>query len=147
MHTLFNTISGKRNVFCDRITFLQVMLMALLFANIFVINKNFFNTLITSKGWGLELTLLPIIFYLVISFPFKYKIQFSNIDLLVVSFCGWFIFQEVLLQSPYSSIIDVIFNVAKWITIYLFLRTAAHKQKFLWGIAIVWMLATLLQSG
>lgn len=122
--------------------------ITLLLATSFLVQPDFSNPLITAKQWGLEQVLLLTAFSLMVSLPFIKTIHFTIIDLLVLVFCAWHILSEVyILQSPYISLSDTIFNVALWLIIYLFVRSAAQQPTFVWAIVIVWMVVSLIQSG
>lgn len=148
MSLLVNLNPKKQLVICRSLTLLHVATITLLLATSFLVNPDFFNPLITAKQWGLEQVLLLTAFSLVVSLPFIKTIHFTIIDLLVLVFCAWHILSEVFIfHSPYISISDTIFNVALWLTVYLFIRSAAQQQAFVWAIVIVWMVVCLLQSG
>ena len=148
MSSLVNLNPKKQLVICRSLTLLHVATITLLLATSLLVNPVFFNPLITAKQWGLEQVLLLTAFSLVVSLPFIKTIHFSIIDLLVLAFCGWHIFSEVyIFQSPYVSLSDTLFSIALWITVYLFVRSAAQKPAFVWALAIVWMVVSLLQSG
>ena len=148
MSLLVNLNTKKQLVICRSLTLLHVATITLLLATSFLVNPDFFNPLITAKQWGLEQVLLLTAFSLVVSLPFIKTIHFTIIDLLVLVFCAWHILSEVFIfHSPYISISDTIFNVALWLTVYLFIRSAAQQQAFVWAIVIVWMVVCLLQSG
>src|SRR5690554_5446522 len=148
MSLLVNLNTKKQLVICRSLTLLHVATITLLLATSFLVNPDFFNPLITAKQWGLEHALLLTAFSLVVSLPYIKTIHFTIIDLLVLVFCAWHILSEVFIfHSPYISISDTIFNVALWLTVYLFIRSAAQQQAFVWAIVIVWMVVSLLQSG
>lgn len=148
MSLLVNHNPKKQLVICRSQTYIHVATITLLLATSFLVNPDFFNPLITAKQWGLEQVLLLTAFSLVVSLPFIKTIHFTIIDLLVLVFCAWHILSEVFIfHSPYISISDTIFNVALWLTVYLFIRSAAQQQAFVWAIVIVWMVVCLLQSG
>jgi O-antigen polymerase len=87
-------------------------------------------------------------FSLIVSLPFVKTIHFTIIDLLVLAFCVWLILSEVyIFRSPYISLSDTLFSVALWLTVYLFVRSAAQEPAFVWALAIVWMAIALMQSG
>ncbi len=148
MSLLVNHNPKKPFLICRSLTCIHVATITLLLATSFLIIPDFFNSLITAKQWGLEQVLLLTAFSLLVSLPFIKTIHFTIIDLLVLVFCAWHILSEVyILQSPYVSLSDTIFNVALWLTVYLFVRSAAQQPTFVWAIVIVWMVVSLIQSG
>lgn len=148
MSLLVNHNPKKQFLICRSLTALHVATITLLLATSFLVQLDFFNPLITAKQWGLEQVLLLTAFSLIVSLPFIKTIHFSIIDLLVLAFCGWHILSEVhTFQSPYITLSDTIFNVSLWLTVYLFVRSAAQAPAFVWALAIVWMVVCLIQSG
>jgi O-antigen ligase len=148
MSLLVNHNPKKQLLICRSLTCLHVATITLLFATSFLVNPDFFNSLITAKQWGLEQVLLLTAFFLIVSLPFIKTIHFTIIDLLVIAFCGWHVLSEaIIFDAPYISLSDTIFNVSLWLTVYLFIRSAAQKTAFVWALAIVWMVVSLLQSG
>jgi O-antigen polymerase len=126
----------------------QVAILATLFSTVFLANTGFFNGLITSKQWGLEHVAVVSALFLVVSLPFIRTIRVTIIDLFVLLFIGWYILNDTIFQgSPFRSVGHLLFQCSLWLVVYLFVRVAAHKSEFLWGVAIVWMLVVLLQSG
>jgi O-antigen ligase len=130
------------------ITLLNLSLIAAMLSSSFLATRGFFNDPITSKQYGLEIICLSAGLLFVITFAFKNQIIITNIDLLVLVFCAWQILSEVyIFHSPYIQLSETIFNVALWLTVYLFVRSAAQQPAFVWAIGIVWMVVSLLQSG
>ena len=125
------------------ITLLNLSLIAAMLSSSFLATRGFFNDPITSKQYGLEIICLSAGLLFVITFAFKNQIIITNIDLLVLAFCGWHILSEVyIFRSPYITLSDTIFNVSFWLTVYLFVRSAAQEPAFGWWLVFcnrVWV--------
>jgi hypothetical protein len=125
--------------------FIYLILAALLFATVFAIKADFFQYLVTAKQWKLEQTTLLVIAFLVVSLPFARRIKISLIDAGVLLFSLWWVLNEVILQTNYVSLGQTAFQVILWLSIYLFTRTGASDNKFITGVAIIFLLTALLQ--
>ncbi|PWD99011.1 O-antigen ligase family protein [Marinilabilia rubra] len=124
-----------------------LILTVLLFASIFAIKADFFQFLVTAKQWRLEKTSLVVIAFLVLWLPFARRVKISLIDAGVLLLSIWWVLNEVILQTNYASFGQTIFQVVLWLSIYLFIHTGASNNKFIAGVAIVFLFTTFLQSG
>lgn len=128
-------------------TYINLIVVALLFASSFQVNSVFFNPLVTAKQWGLEQCLLLLLVFYLISFLLTKIIYVTAIDVLVLIFCGWyFVNESLILAAPYTSTFQTIFIISIWGLIYLFIRLSTQRREMLIGIAVLWMVVLLLQS-
>ena len=130
------------------VTSLTTSIVAVLFATVFLVKPEFFNGLVTSKQWGIEVVAIIPAIFLVVALPFKRAIRFTVLDLLFMLFVLWYVLSETMIHTSYSHFIKQnFFDVSLWLVVYLFIRSIAIKNNMVWGIAIVWMMTSLLQSG
>jgi hypothetical protein len=129
------------------ITTLQLLLIAALLSTSFLATQGFFNDLITSKQYGLEIICLFTGLLFVVALVFQKQIHFTKTDLLVILFATWFVINERITGSSYTSTNQILFNLFLWSLVYMFVRQLSGNRCLLWGVAIVWMVVVLLQSG
>lgn len=130
------------------VTSITTSIVAALFATVFLVKPEFFNGLVTSKQWGIEVVAIIPAIFLVVALPFKRAIRFTVLDLLFILFVLWYVLSETMIHTSYSHFVKQnFFDVSLWLVVYLFIRNIAIKNNMVWGIAIVWMMTSLLQSG
>ncbi|ASB47951.1 O-antigen ligase family protein [Alkalitalea saponilacus] len=130
------------------IIYFQIIIVAALFATVFLAKGGLFNALVTVKQYGLEQVALISALFLVISFPFIRTIRLTIADTFVLLFAIWYIFNEIIISgTPFRSAGHIYFDVILWMVVYLFVRGVSHQLVFVWGIAIVWMIVTIMQTG
>jgi hypothetical protein len=129
------------------ITTLQLLLIAALLSTSFLATQGFFNDLITSKQYGLEIICHFTGLLFVVALVFQKQIHFTKTDLLVILFATWFVINERITGSSYTSTNQILFNLFLWSLVYMFVRQLSGNRGLLWGVAIVWMVVVLLQSG
>ena len=138
MSLLVNHNPKKQLLICRSLTYIHVATITLLLATSFLVNPDFFNLLFTAKQWGLEQVILLTAIILIVSLPFVKTIHLPIIDLLVLTFCGWHILSEAYsFRSPYIPLSNTIFNVALWLTVYLFIWSAAQRAAFVWALTTI----------
>lgn len=130
------------------VTCLITAIVAALFATVFLVKPEFFNGLVTSKQWGIEVVAIIPAMVLVVTLPFKRAVLFTVFDLLFILFVLWHVHSEIIIHSSSSHFIkQYFFIVSLWLIVYLFIRSIAIKNNLVWGIAIVWMMVSLLQAA
>jgi O-antigen ligase len=129
------------------VTTIQLLLVAAMLSSSFLTTQGFFNDLITSKQYGLEIICVFTGILFVITLLFQKQILFTKIDLLVLLFAVWHIINELITSVNYTPLNQVVFNLFLWGLVYMFVGQQSKNPLFVWGVAIVWMVVVLLQSG
>jgi len=129
------------------VTTIQLLLVAAMLSCSFLTSQGFFNDLITSKQYGLEIICLVTGMLFAITLLFQKQIQFTKIDLLVLLFAVWYIINELITSVNYTPLNQIVFNLLLWGLVYMFVRQNSENPLFFWGIAIIWMVVVLLQSS
>ncbi|TCO07332.1 O-antigen ligase family protein [Natronoflexus pectinivorans] len=126
---------------------LQLLLIAAMLSTSFLATQGFFNTLIISKQYGLEVISLIAGALFVVALLSQKEIKFTKTDLLVVIFAIWYVINELYNVNTYAPIGLIIFNLLLWGLVYMFVRQSSENPLFVWGVVVVWMVVVLLQSG
>lgn len=129
------------------VTSIQLLMVAAMLSSSFLTSQGFFNDLITSKQYGLEIICLVTGLLFAITLLFQKQIQFTKIDLLVLLFAVWYIINELITSVNYTPLNQVVFNLFLWGLVYIFVRQNTENPLFVWEVAIIWMVVVLLQSG
>ncbi|HTO16050.1 MAG TPA: hypothetical protein VLZ83_09775, partial [Edaphocola sp.] len=108
---------------------LQLLLLAVLWATSFLVQPDLFEGIVAAKQRGVELVVLFTLPLLIIVFLFSKKLRFTIVDLLVLFFCAWSLFNEaVILNAPYRELSLHVFTLSLWLLIYLFVRSITDKS-------------------
>jgi len=127
---------------------LQLVLLAALLATSFLVHTELFEGIITAKQRGVEVVVLFTVPLLIVALFFSKKLRFTLIDLLVLLFCAWSLFNEaVILNAPYRELSLHVFTLSLWLLIYLFVRSITDKSILLCGVVGLWMIFSLLHAG
>ena len=129
------------------ITLLNLSLIAAMLSSSFLATQGFFNDLISSKQYCLEIVcLFTGVLFIVVLLSQK-LIQFTKTDFLVLLSAAWYLVNELISDGKYTPINQIFFNLLLWGMIYMIIRQASGNTLFVWGIANVWMIVVLMQSG
>ncbi len=140
------------NLFLQTLTrssslFLQLVLLTALWATSFLVNPELFKGIVSAKQKSVETVVLFAIPVIVLLLIFRKSFRISVVDLLVILFCAWSLFNEsVLLNSPFRDLTSHLFTLSLWLTIYLFVRSFTDKNILLWSVVLLWMTLSLLHS-
>ncbi|ASB47947.1 O-antigen ligase family protein [Alkalitalea saponilacus] len=126
---------------------LQLLLIAAMLSTSFLATQGFFNALVTSKQYGLEVISLIAGALFVVVFLSQKEMKLTKTDLLVVLYAVWYVINELYNVNNYAPFGLIVFNILLWGLVYMFVRQLSGNSQFVWGVAIVWMVVVFLQSG
>ncbi|MCA1745976.1 MAG: O-antigen ligase family protein, partial [Bacteroidales bacterium] len=134
-------------IFKHTLTIFQVLLIASMLSTSFMATQGFFNDLVTSKQYGLEIISLLAGVLFVIVLLFQREVIVTKTDLLVILFAAWFVISELIASGNFTSISLILFELFLWGLVYMIVRQFSGNSVFVWGIIIVWLAVIFLQSG
>jgi len=112
-------------------SFFQLSFLAALWATSFLVHTELFEGIVTAKQWGIELVVLFTFPLLIAALFFSKKLHFTLVDLLVLLFCAWSLFNEAVIHNaPYRNLSIHTFTLSLWILIYLFVHSTTDYSCF-----------------
>lgn len=129
------------------LSILHLLMVAAMLLTSFIVTRGFFNDLVTAKQYGLEIACLGAVLLLAVVYLTRRAITFTGVDLAIALFACWYIASELLAGAHFIPLKKLFFNISLWGFVYLFARQLGGSHLLTWGVAISWLVISLLQSG